>query len=56
MLADPEVRKRLEGANWRLDQAHVRKMQEMSAEIDYDLSIKHLLRVAETFHNLAPGK
>ena len=56
VLADPEVRKRLEGANWRMDQAHLRKMQVMSFEINYDISIKHLLHAAGTFRKREPGK
>ena len=56
VLADPEVRRRLEGANWRLDQTHVRKMQIMSCEINFELSIKHLLQIAEIFRNQDNGK
>jgi len=56
VLADPEVRRRLEGANWRLDPIHVRKLHEMSCGIKFELSIKHLLQVAEDFRTQDPGK
>ena len=55
MLHDPEVRKRLDGANFRLDQNHLRKAIYSSAEVGYELSIKRLLQIAEDLQKLSTG-
>ena len=52
MLSDPEVRQRLNSANYRLDQNHLRKAQMNAAEVEYNLNIKKLLsKVGEIKNN-----
>ena len=47
ILYDAEVRKRLDGANSRLDQMYLRKLQSDPSLHSFSLSIKKLLAVVE---------
>ena len=54
-MADPECRKKLISANYRLDQFYLRKIAHNAAELEYKLSIKRLLLVTEDFRKKKPN-